>query len=114
MIPQRVVVGTDLNSPIFYPLPHAEQVLETVPAIKKYSGMGPEAFPRRPGLARELNSPALEFIKSLCHVLSLDVTVTDAVSSGCFTAGAEGSIAYNDERILFPPHPHQSPGPRLQ
>lgn len=55
------------------------QVLETVPAIKKYSGSGPDAFPRNPGAARELTNPALEFIKSLCHILSLDSTVTDEV-----------------------------------
>lgn len=56
------------------------QVLETVPAIKKYSGSGPDAFPRKPGASRELTNPALEFIKSLCHVLSLDPTVTDEAS----------------------------------
>lgn len=55
-------------------------MLETVPAIKKYSGSGPDAFPHKPGAARELTNPALEFIKSLCHVLSLDLTVTDEVS----------------------------------
>lgn len=55
------------------------QVLETVPAIKKYSGSGPDAFPNKPGAARELTNPALEFIKSLCHVLSLDTNVTDEV-----------------------------------
>lgn len=51
-----------------------------MPAIKKYSGSGPDAFPNKPGAARELTNPALEFIKSLCHVLSLDPTVTDEVS----------------------------------
>lgn len=56
-----------------------KQVLETVPAIKKYSGSGPDAFPNKPGAARELTNPALEFIKSLCHVLSLDPTVADEV-----------------------------------
>lgn len=55
------------------------QVLETVPAIKKYSGSGPDAFPHKPGAARELTNPALEFIKSLCRVLSLDPTVVDEV-----------------------------------
>lgn len=50
-----------------------------MPAIKKYSGSGPDAFPNKPGAARELTNPALEFIKSLCHVLSLDPTVTDEV-----------------------------------
>ena len=52
-----------------------------MPAIKKYSGSGPDAFPNKPGAARELTNPALEFIKSLCHVLGLDPTVTDEVSA---------------------------------
>lgn len=64
---------------VFYLLSIRVQVLETVPAIKKYSGSGPDAFPHKPGAARELTNPALEFIKSLCHVLSLDPTVTDEV-----------------------------------
>eukprot|EP00752_Nemacystus_decipiens_P002463 g2319.t1 len=58
-----------------------DKVLETVPAIKKYSGSGPDAFPNKPGASRELTNPALEFIKSLCHVLSLDPTVTDEVET---------------------------------
>ncbi|CAM9095659.1 unnamed protein product, partial [Laminaria digitata] len=58
-----------------------DKVLETVPAIKKYSGSGPDAFPHKPGAARQLTNPALEFIKSLCHVLSLDTTVTDEVEN---------------------------------
>lgn len=55
--------------------------METVPAIKKYSGSGPDAFPHKPGAAREFTNPALEFIKSLCHVLSLDPTVVDEVGA---------------------------------
>ncbi|CAM9478652.1 unnamed protein product [Pylaiella littoralis] len=58
-----------------------DKVLETVPAIKKYSGSGPDAFPNKPGASRQLTNPALEFIKSLCHVLSLDPTVTDEVET---------------------------------
>lgn len=65
----------------FPPPPANHQVLETVPAIKKYSGSGPDAFPHKPGAARELTNPALEFIKSLCHVLSLDSTVVDEVGA---------------------------------
>lgn len=80
----RIVNATCTRVPShFFPrrlhLTLSEQVLETVPAIKKYSGSGPDAFPRKPGAVRELTNPALEFIKSLCHVLSLDPTVADEV-----------------------------------
>ncbi|CAM9984216.1 unnamed protein product, partial [Choristocarpus tenellus] len=57
------------------------QVLEAVPEINRYSGSGPDAFPKLAGAARELTNPALEFIKSLCHVLALDPTVTDEVET---------------------------------
>ncbi|CAM9207253.1 unnamed protein product, partial [Ectocarpus sp. 4 AP-2014] len=85
-----------------------DKVLETVPAIKKYSGSGPDAFPNKPGAARELTNPALEFIKSLCHVLSLDPTVTDEVETlrkqalaevGVRQFSAEGQ--YSDPCVSF-------------
>eukprot|EP00640_Fibrocapsa_japonica_P005019 CAMPEP_0113949516 /NCGR_PEP_ID=MMETSP1339-20121228/76025_1 /TAXON_ID=94617 /ORGANISM="Fibrocapsa japonica" /LENGTH=202 /DNA_ID=CAMNT_0000956999 /DNA_START=49 /DNA_END=657 /DNA_ORIENTATION=- /assembly_acc=CAM_ASM_000762 len=36
---------------------------------------GPDSFPRLPGSHLDLKSPGLEFVKAVCHVLSLDPVV---------------------------------------
>ncbi|CAM9091188.1 unnamed protein product, partial [Phaeothamnion confervicola] len=56
-----------------------ERVLAAVPQILRESGTGPDAFPRLAGSWREMTNPALEFVKSLCHVMALDASVSDDV-----------------------------------
>ncbi|CAE7911420.1 Pole, partial [Symbiodinium sp. KB8] len=44
------------------------------------TGGGPSAFPQRPGSHLKMSNTALEFVKPVCHVLSLDRSVDDEVS----------------------------------
>ncbi|CAM9190271.1 unnamed protein product [Chrysoparadoxa australica] len=80
------------------------RVLDMVPKIIKFAGTGEEVFPKQAGSWRTLTNPALEFVKSLCHVLSLDSTVTAEVEVMRAQALAELKIRrFNEESVFSNP-----------